>query len=136
MKSPEKVYLIDTNVILRYLLDDHKTFSSKAKAFMLQVSHGTTKAEIPAVVVVECVYVLDKFYLVPRDDIVESISGILNFTGIINRDRSELLEALLNYKTSNTDIVDCILAAHSSPEKVVVSFDKDLGRLKAVIETL
>ena len=46
MKLSEKVYLIDTNVILRYLLDDHESFSPKAKAFMLKVSEGVRKAEI------------------------------------------------------------------------------------------
>ena len=136
MKLPEKVYLVDTNVILRYLLNDHKTYSPKAKAFMLQVSQGKKKVEIPAMVITECIYVLEKFYEVPRDEVVESISGLLNFTGIVNTDRSEILEALLKFKTSNADIVDCILAAHSSSEKVVVSFDKDLKKLKAVIETL
>lgn len=136
MKLPEKVYLVDTNVILRYLLDDHKTHSPKAKAFMLQVSQGKKKVEIPAMVITECIYVLEKFYEVPRDEVVESISGLLNFTGIVNTDRSEILEALLKFKTSNADIVDCILAAHSSSEKVVVSFDKDLKKLKAVTETL
>jgi len=50
--------------------------------------------------------------------------------------RTEILETLLKFKTSNMDIVDCILAAHSSSEKVVVSFDKDFEKLKAVIETL
>jgi predicted nucleic-acid-binding protein len=79
---------------------------------------------------------LEKFYEVPRDEVVESISGLLNFTGIVNTDRSEILEALLKFKTSNADIVDCILAAHSSSEKVVVSFDKDLKKLQAVTETL
>lgn len=136
MKLPGKVYLVDTNVILRYLLDDHQVFSPKAKAFILRVSQGKHKVEIPAVVIVECIYVLEKFYGVPRNELVESISGILNFTGIVNQDRSEILEALLKYETSNTDIVDCILAAHSSTEKVVVSFDKDFEKLKAIIETL
>ncbi len=136
MKLPEKVYLIDTNVILRYLLDDHKTYSPKAKAFMLQVSEGKKKVEIPPVVIAECIYVLEKFYEVPRSEVVDSISGIFNFTGIVNTDRSEILEALLKFKISYTDIVDCILAAHSSSEKVVVSFDKDLENLKAFTETL
>jgi predicted nucleic-acid-binding protein len=129
MKSPGKVYLVDTNVILRYLLDDHKTHSPKAKAFMLQVSRGKKKVEIPAIVIAECIYVLEKFYEVPRNEVVESISGILSFTGIVNTDRSEILEALLKFKKSNTDIVDCILAAYSSSDKVVVSFDKDLTRI-------
>ncbi len=136
MESPEKVYLIDTNVILRYLLEDHETYSPKAKAFMLQVSQGKNKVEIPAVVVVECIYVMEQYYGVPKTEIVGSISAILNFSGVVNTDRSEILEALLKFKTSNTDIVDCILAAHSSPDKPVISFDKDLEKLKAETETL
>ena len=136
MESPEKVYLIDTNVILRYLLEDHETFSPKAEAFMLKVSNGKIKAEILAVVVIECIFVLEKFYVVPRNEIVDTISRILNFTGTVITNKSEILEALLKYQSSNADIVDCILAALSSKEKPVISFDKDLEKLKAVTITL
>ena len=136
MKQQEKVYLIDTNVILRYLLGDHPKFSPKAKAFMSEVSEGTKKAEIFDVVIVECIYVMEKYYQIPKSEISTKLSGILNFSGIVNPDRSEILEALLKYNSTNIDIVDCILAAHSSPEKVVVSFDKDMKKLKAVSEIL
>ena len=136
MNSIKKVYLIDTNVILRYLLDDHDVHSPKAKVFMAEVFAETKKAEIPDIVIAECIYVMEKYYKIPRSEISAKLSGILNFFGIINSDRSELLEALLKYNDSSIDIVDCILAAHSSPEKVVVSFDKDMKKLKAVSETL
>jgi len=136
MKLPEKVYLIDTNVILRYLLDDHAELSPKAEAFMAKVFEGTKKAEIFDVVIVECIYVMEKHYQIPKNEISTKLSGILNFSGIVNLDRSEILEALLKYNDSNIDIVDCILAAHSSPEKIVVSFDKDIKKLKAVSEIL
>ena len=135
MKLPRKVYLIDTNVVLRYLLGDHPEFSPKAEAFMFDVSKGVKKAEILDVVIVECIYVMEKYYEIPKTEIVEKLSGILNFSGIVNPDRSEILEALLKYEDSNIDIVDCILAARSSPEKVVISFDKDMQKLKAVSET-
>jgi predicted nucleic-acid-binding protein len=135
MKQQKKVYLIDTNIILRYLLDDHKVHSPKAGAFMAAVFEGTKKAEIPDVVIVECIYVMGKHYKISRSEISAKLSGILNFSGIVNSDRSEILEALL-YGCTNIDIVDCILAAHSSAEKVVVSFDKDMKKLKAVIEIL
>jgi len=79
---------------------------------------------------------MEKYYGVPRTEIVGSISAVLNFSGIVNTDRSEILKALLAYETSNTDIVDCILAARSSPDKPVISFDKDLEKLKAETETL
>ena len=136
MKLPRKVYLIDTNVVLRYLLGDHPEFSPKAEAFMFDVSKGVKKAEILNVVIVECIYVMEKYYEIPKTEIVEKLSGILNFSGIVNPDRSEILEALLKYENSNIDIVDCILATCSSPEKVVISFDKDMKKLDAVSETL
>jgi predicted nucleic-acid-binding protein len=135
MKLPRKVYLIDTNVVLRYLLGDHPEFSPKAEAFMLDVSKGVKKVEILNVVIVEAIYVMEKYYEIPKTEIVEKLSGILNFSGIVNSDRSEILEALLKYENSNIDIVDCILAARSSAEKIVVSFDRDMKKLKAVSET-
>ena len=136
MKPPAKHYLIDTNVILRYLLGDHKSFSPKAKAFMELISQGTKKAEIPSVVIVECVYVMEKFYKIPRNEIVDTLTKILNFSGIVNPDKSEILEALFKYANTNTDIVDCMLAAQSSPEKVIISFDKDFDKLKDISETI
>jgi hypothetical protein len=30
----------------------------------------------------------------------------------------------MHYQESGVDIVDCLLAAHSSPERPVISFDK------------
>ena len=136
MQPPEKVYLIDTNVILRYLLNDHKRFSPKATAFIQDVAQGLKKAELLSVVVVECVYVMEKFYEIPKYEIVDKLSRILNVKGILNPDKSEILDALIKYENSSTDIVDCLLAAKSSPQNVVVSFDKDFKRLKAICEKL
>ena len=136
MKQPEKVYLFDTNVILRYLLGDHAEFSPKAEAFMLNVYEGTKKAEVPDVVIVECVYVMEKYYQIPRNEIVDKLSKIVSFSGIINANKSEILNALLKYEDSNIDIVDCILAAMSSPARIVVSFDRDMKKLKAYSEPL
>ena len=95
MQSPEKVYLIDTNVILRYLLNDHKRFSPKAKAFMQDVAKGLKKGELESVVVVECVYVMEKFYEIPKNEIVDKLSRVLNIKGIVNPDKSEILAALV-----------------------------------------
>ena len=136
MPPPEKVYLIDTNVILRYLLNDHQRFSPKAKVFMQDVAKGIKKAELQSVVVVECVYVMEKFYEVPKNEIVDKLSRILNIKAIVNADKSAILDALVKYENSSADIVDCILAAKSSPQRVIVSFDKDFKRLKATCEKL
>jgi predicted nucleic-acid-binding protein len=103
---------------------------------MEDISEGFKKAELLTVVVVECVYVMEKFYEIPKTEIVDKLSRILNIKGIINPAKSEILDALIKYEKSNADIVDCILAAKSSPQHVVVSFEKDLERLKASCEKL
>lgn len=136
MRLPEKVYLIDTNVILRYLLGDHQRFSPRAKKFMQDVATGTRKAEIPSVVIVECIYVMEKYYKIAKSEIVDALNRILNFKGIVNPDRSEILSALIKFDETNIDIVDCILAAQSTPNRVIVSFDKDFSKLKAVSESI
>jgi predicted nucleic acid-binding protein len=60
----------------------------------------------------------------------------LNFSGIVNSGKSEVLEALLKYEDLNIDIVDCILAAYSSHSKIMILFDKDLEKPKAIREPL
>jgi predicted nucleic-acid-binding protein len=136
MKLPEKVYLIDTNVILRYLLGDHHKFSPRAKKFMQDVATGNKKAEIPSVVIVECIYVMEKYYKIAKSEIVDALNRILNFKGIVNPDRSEILSALVKFDETNIDIVDCIIAAQSTPNRVIVSFDKYFSKLKAVSESI
>jgi predicted nucleic-acid-binding protein len=131
MKPPGKVHLIDTNVILRYLLDDHARFSPKAKKIMKDISEAVIQAEIRDVVIVECIYVLEKYYQVPKKEVADKLSGILNFKGIANSDKPQILKAMISYKETGVDIVDCLLAAHSSPERLVVSFDNDFKKLKA-----
>jgi predicted nucleic-acid-binding protein len=130
MTSPEKVWLVDTNVVLRYLLGDHPELSPQAESFMTAVSEGTRKAEIREVVLVECIYVMEKFYRVPRGEIVEKLSAILNFQGIVPSGKSEMFEALLRFRESSIDIVDCILSAHAADSRPIMSFDKDFQGLK------
>jgi predicted nucleic-acid-binding protein len=125
--------VIDTNVILRYLLDDHPTQSKKAKDFMSRVKTGDQEAFIPEGVLIECVYVLLKFYHVPRSDVASSMLGILNYRGVINPNRSMLVNALLLFDKRNVDLVDAIV--QSIAEEYgwsYFSFDKDLEKLTRV----
>ena len=101
---------------------------------MRKVSSGGVKAEIPAFILAECIYVMEKFYMIPRNEISDRMKKIFNFDGIINSDRSQLINALIKYEETNIDISDCILASISSNAKIVLSFDKDMYKLNAVSE--
>ena len=127
----EKAHLVDTNIILRFLLNDHQEHSPSATRFMIDVSRGVTKAEILDFILLECIYVLEKYYEIPRSEIAHRLSQIINFQGIGNSNKATLLNALFNYKKFKIDFADCLMAAYSSTNRVVVSFDKDFNKLKA-----
>ncbi len=126
MQKP-KVALPDTNVVLRYLLRDHEAHYALALAFFEAVREGHRPALLLEGVLVECVYVLTKFYGVPRAEAAEKLRGLLLYKGIRNPDRPELLEALKRYAGTKLDIVDCLLLAKGAGENIeVFSFDAHL----------
>lgn len=117
----------DTNVVLRYLLGDIPSQSKRASALFDEVLTGSTKAVILESVIVECVYVLTKYFCVTRFETAEKLSAILNYRGIINQDRVQLVQALKLYADSSIDIVDCILLIKAEgSDKCLFSFDERL----------
>ncbi len=78
----------------------------------------------------ECVYVLQRFYKVPRDAIAATLSALLAYKG---QDASnlDLFRASLGvYSMTKLDFVDCILYARAKAgERKVVSFDERLIKM-------
>lgn len=100
---------------------------------MAKICDGLIIAEIKDFVLLESVWVLDVSFSIPRFEIADKLINILNFSGIVNTNRSILIHALLSYKETNIDLADCLLAAYSSLDTPVVSFDRDLEKLGAHI---
>ena len=120
----------DTNVILRYLLRDVPDQFAEAARFFEEVRNGEQRAEILEGVLVECVYVLMKFYHVPRQETVAGLSGLLRYKGIVNEDKEELLAALALFAKENIALVDCIVIARGRQGQAeIFSFDRKLNKL-------
>ena len=103
---------------------------------MTHVEKNLKKAGIIAPVIVECVYVMEKFYKIPRSEIADKLCGIMTFSGITNPDKNELIIALIAYKNSTIDIVDCMLVAFSDDDNVIISLDKNFKKLDCTYELL
>ena len=129
MKKPARS-LPDTNAIIRYLVNDNPSLYVKAKEFFDKVKAGSLKAVVLESVVAECVYVLTKIYLVPRDKAAGSLIDVLRYKGIVNIDRQELIRALSLFAEKNLDIVDCILYAKAAAGgNELFTFDAALNKL-------
>ena len=116
--------LIDTNVILRYLLNDIPEQADKAESVIKQGAF--TLPEIIA----EVVYVLTKLYKVPRNEIKSILAPIFNEVGIQNKEI--IVNALSVFSETAFDFVDCIIISRKKLlNETVFTFDKKLSsRLK------
>ena len=112
--------LLDANVVLRYLLNDHEQMSAQAEKYIQEESACVT-IEVAA----EVVYVLSKVYSVERNKISESVKCILNQ---ISCTEPEVLQAALSiYGETSLDFVDCVLCAyHAIKGYEIRTFDKKL----------
>lgn len=127
MKKPRSK-LPDTNTILRYLLRDREDLYLKTAAFFEDVLIGKETAIILESVLVECVYVLTKFYKVPRAETADILMRLLGYKGIINDDIRELSESLAMFAGSTLDIVDCLLFIKARNYNLsLFTFDKKLA---------
>ena len=127
MKKPRSK-LPDTNTILRYLLRDEEALYLKAAAFFEDVLTGKETAIILESVLVECVYVLTKFYKVPRAETADILLRLLGYKGIMNDDILELSESLALFAGSTLDIVDCLLFIKArNYDLSLFTFDKKLA---------
>jgi predicted nucleic-acid-binding protein len=122
MKNME---IIDANIVLRYLLNDHETLSKKS-AKIIENKSVHFSFEVCA----EVVYVLEKVYNVPRKNINNSLIILLDYPNISTSHKMVLKSALKLYLTEKIDFVDSILVAYNHISGVVIhSFDKKVNKL-------
>ena len=121
--SVKNMRLVDANIVLRYLLDDHAELSPKAAEILEQ--HTVT---LPIEVACEVVYVLQKVYGVDRKEIQQKLSELFDEELVNMEKQTVFLSALECYSTSSLDFVDTLLwAYHAVDESEIFTFDKKLN---------
>lgn len=126
-------YLLDANLILRFLRDDHPEHSPKAKGLFAQAADGQCVLVIPVVVLAECVWVLTSFYKTERVDVALALSQLISTPGVETDDPALAIHALDRYARTHADYVDCYLASVAAMnDEPVASFDKDFRKFKDI----
>jgi len=129
MPETEK-WLPDANTILRYLLNDDVELTAKATEFWESVREGKRIALLREGVLLECVYVLQRFYKVPRVSIAVKLRALLAYKGLLATEADILDQSLELYGRETLDYVDCLLFTSALRDQGrLFSFDKKLNRL-------
>ncbi len=122
------VYLIDTNVIIRFLVGDHKEHLEIATEIFKKIELGEYEVEILESVVMEALFVLVKFYKLPKDEVIDDLKKIIALRGIIG-DKVLLIETLNIVENKNIDFMDALICAKSKLKGYgKLSFDKDVNK--------
>ncbi|MBE2925387.1 PIN domain-containing protein [Anoxybacillus flavithermus] len=117
--------IVDANIVLRYLLNDHDGLSAKA-AMIIE----NNKVLLPNEIVVEVVYVLEKVYRVKNDEICDTLLELFKYDNIDVDDMEILEEALILFRERRLDFVDTLLYAYNKVKGYqVYTFDKKLNQL-------
>jgi predicted nucleic-acid-binding protein len=123
------VYLLDTNIIIRFLTADNEKFLKKSTEYFEQIEKGKIEIEILSEVLMEAFFVLTKFYKIPKNEVISDLKTILSLEGIINKNKIILFETLNIIENKNIDFVDALICAKCKLQNYdKSSFDKDLEK--------
>ncbi|MGH2409738.1 MAG: PIN domain-containing protein [Chloroflexota bacterium] len=130
-KAAGRMPFLDTNVLLRHLLHDVPGQSERASTYIGEIALGSRKARIADTVILEAVFVLQRTYKVPKQEIADALLSLIDLPGIV-LPRKRLFRTAFDYYASlNISFGDAYHAALMQSLHIdeVISFDRDFDRL-------
>jgi predicted nucleic-acid-binding protein len=121
---------IDTNVLVRYILDDDPVWSAPAQRFVDDDCTIDSPGFVNLVVLVELVWVLNQTPGWGKDAICTVISELLLADNIVLENPVLVAQALDSFRHGNADFADFVIAAinQSTGAAVTVTIDKDASK--------
>jgi predicted nucleic-acid-binding protein len=129
--TQSKKILIDTNYLVRFLVKDNDDQLEKIIRLFEQGLSNEVTIFVDTSSVFETYYVLsEKIYQLPKSEIIESLSNLINFSFLNFFEKNILIEALELPSTNNIDLCDCYLVSKCIDNNLdFVSFDKKACKL-------
>jgi predicted nucleic-acid-binding protein len=122
---------LDTNVVVRYLVQDDPAQSAAATRLM----EGTLSAESPgfitAITLCEIVWVLAECYEADRNRIASVIDGLLTSRQLVVEDSEIVWNALHDWRESSADFSDALIGLKviARGGEKTVTFDRAAAKL-------
>lgn len=121
---------LDTNVLVRYLVDDEPDQSQRAAALIDRALEDGERLFVPQVVLCELAWVLGSAYRYPAAAIAATLSDLLRARQLAIEDLDTARRALDRYAESGADFADHLIVERclASGCDRVASFDGGLER--------
>jgi predicted nucleic acid-binding protein len=123
---------VDTNIFLRYLTNDDPAKADRVETILQEAIDGELGLMTNLMVVAELVWTLESYYGLPKQEIGEKISVLLNTPNLDVPEKQRILRALAVYGEQNIDFIDAYNAyfAKENGITVILTYDKKhFGRI-------
>lgn len=124
------IALLDTNVIVRFLVSDQSPKYKNLYSFFESLEYGKMKVELKLIVLFQVLFVLKSFYKVPKDQIANGITDLLKYKGIVIKNKTMIRRMMEMWRNKKFDIVDCYLIAilENDSQNLLYSYDRDFDK--------
>lgn len=122
---------LDTNVVIRYLVQDDKNQSAAATRFIEKSLTMDVPGHINHITLCEIVWVLQRCYGVTKQQVREIIESLLTTKQLIVENAEVAWKALREFNANNADFSDALIGQANihSGCKHTVTFDKKAASL-------
>jgi predicted nucleic-acid-binding protein len=121
-----KKYIIDTNALISFVTDRNPEQQQKVVPLFESAAHLKALILCHQNVLTEFIYVMDKVYQVPKEEIGRMIADLVEMPGIEVIHRIDFNAVLSCWPNPITDFGDAVIASIGKIEKqsIIVTFDQ------------
>ena len=122
---------LDTNVLLRVLVDDGSPDVAKARDFVVARAAEGHDFRLDAVVLAETAWMLETVFGYGRADIAAVFDALLGNAAYVLDGREAVAAALAEFRATRVDFSDCLITARNTAAgcERTATLDKGMRRL-------
>ncbi|MBI2600508.1 PIN domain-containing protein [Candidatus Daviesbacteria bacterium] len=126
--------LVDTNIILRLILNDSPILSPKARIIFDKITKNKAKIFISLLTISETIFTLERSYKIPKVEIVKSLSQIFKLTNLTVEKQTLVERTFAYYIEKNISFPDAYHVALMQKKKIkqIYSFDEDFDKFPQI----
>ena len=129
----KSAYLLDANILLRFLTNDHPIHGAASKKLFADAGSGKISLRIPFIAIAETIFTLQSYYEIDRADIGREILKLLTAPGVALTCPHWVLEAVEDYQARNISFGDACIAAEAKADQTpIASFDRGLDKFPGI----
>lgn len=121
---------LDTNVLLRFLLDDDRAQSSRVKELFEKAEREGGRFRVTWPVVLETIWVLTAVYEFRRTEALRALELLSQMPILEFEDHDGLLQLVRLGRSTRTDLPDLLIgrSAQSAGSEATLTFEKGLAK--------